>query len=61
MTNIHSCEDCGNEDCGLVWSGYVTPLPDVAPTHQEWQELWLCENCQIEREVIKRRQAVLPF
>jgi len=50
---MKACDNCGARDASLMWEGYVTPLPDVAPTHHEWQELWLCRDCQNEPEVLK--------
>jgi hypothetical protein len=40
------CENCGADDAQLIWSGYVTPIPDAAPTYSEWQEKYLCRKCQ---------------
>jgi hypothetical protein len=48
-----NCDNCGAPDAGLVGSKYVTPYPDVAPTYNEWQELYLCRDCEENEEVRK--------
>jgi len=50
---ITKCENCGEPGGLLVWQGYNCPLPDVAPTHHEWQMLFLCLECQQDPEVRK--------
>jgi len=50
---MNCCDNCGAPDAGLVGSKYVTPYPDVAPTYNEWQELYLCRDCQENEEVRK--------
>src|SRR6516164_11685992 len=51
--SMNCCDNCGAPDAGLVGSKYVTPYPDVAPTYNEWQELYLCRDCQENEEVRK--------
>jgi hypothetical protein len=47
---IHNCDSCGTPwGVAKVWEGYVTPYPDVAPTYREWEELWLCRECEALR------------
>ena len=42
------CSNCGSPwEVALVWEGYVTPYPDVSPTYREWEQLWLCRECEL--------------
>jgi len=51
----HICDDCGrNWNTSLAWEGYCRPIPDAAPTYNEWQECWLCEECMAESRKYRR-------
>lgn len=46
MSQPERCSNCYRQiETSLVWSGYSTPMPDVAPAYHEWDELWLCMEC----------------
>ena len=43
-----TCDDCGKAGASLIWEGYCTPISDVAPTYNEWQDFYLCNECLAE-------------